>query len=68
MWRMHGGNKKPELFRYRTENQSLNILEDNETRNESESLANSTIITYENVKPEEDKSIQTENSHNLVLP
>ena len=26
------------------------------------------IITYENVKPEEDKNIQTENSLDLVLP
>ena len=46
----------------------LNILEDNETRNGSQPLANSTIIKYENVKPEEDKSIQTENSLDLVLP
>ena len=46
----------------------LNILEDNETRNESQPLANSTIIKYENVKPEEDKSIQTENSLDLILP
>ena len=68
MGRMHGGNKKPELLRDQSDNQSLNILEDNETRNESQPLANSTIITYENVKPEEDKIIQTENSHDLVLP
>ena len=42
------------------------MLNDYELGNESEPLSNSTIITYENVKPQEDKSIQTENSLHLV--
>ena len=69
MGRTHKGTKKTELIRDNSDqlHQSLNLSELNETRSSYEPLANSTINTSENVKIEEDKSVQTDNSLDLLL-
>ena len=69
MGRTHKGTKKTELIRDNSDqlHQSLNLCELNETRSSYEHLAHYTVNTSENVKIEEDKSVQTDNSLDLIL-
>ena len=55
-----------DLYRHSDQlHQSLNLSELNETRSSYEHLANSTVNTSENVKIEEEQSVQTDNSLDL---